>query len=182
MSFALSNYQIQPNNVNIMLPSPFFCFYQVFLPINIHLFIYYYIFSTVYVDTIDIASQFAVSCGIIWQFWHPFLPLLSSSVYNSSLFVKRGTRETSRLHGVINIRRKRPHWIPLRNRVNKLQYRLASNKYTQENTEPKNRNKIFPKIKLRGLGPIFYIHVSVSDLYIPTIYPPILLYCCCKGS
>ncbi len=33
-------------------------------------------------------------------------------------------------HGVKNIRRKRPHWIPLRNRVNRLQYRLASNNYT----------------------------------------------------
>jgi hypothetical protein len=30
-------------------------------------------------------------------------------------------------------------------------------------------NKIFPEIKLLGLFPNFYIHVSVSDLYIPTI-------------
>jgi hypothetical protein len=34
-------------------------------------------------------------------------------------------------------------------------------------------------MKLRGLVPNFYIHVSVSDLYIPTIGPPILLYCVC---
>jgi hypothetical protein len=32
-------------------------------------------------------------------------------------------------------------------------------------------------MKLLGLVPNFYIHVSVSDLYIPTISPPILLYC-----
>ncbi len=29
--------------------------------------------------------------------------------------------------------------------------------------------------KLRGLSPNFHIHVSVSDLYIPTIDPPISL-------
>jgi hypothetical protein len=42
-----------------------------------------------------------------------------------------------------------------------------------------NANKIpiyvFPELKLRGLVPSFYIHVSVSDLYFPTIGPPILL-------
>jgi hypothetical protein len=32
-----------------------------------------------------------------------------------------------------------------------------------------------PEMKLRGLVPNFHIHVSVSDLYIPTIGPPILL-------
>jgi hypothetical protein len=32
----------------------------------------------------------------------------------------------------------------------------------------------FPKMKLRGLVPIIYINVAVSDLYIPTIDPPIL--------
>jgi hypothetical protein len=30
---------------------------------------------------------------------------------------------------------------------------------------------VFPEMKLRGLVPNFYIHVSVSDLYIPTIGP-----------
>jgi hypothetical protein len=30
----------------------------------------------------------------------------------------------------------------------------------------------FPEIKLRGLGPSFHIHVSVSDLHIPTTYFP----------
>ncbi len=34
---------------------------------------------------------------------------------------------------------------------------------------------VFPEKKLRGLSPNFYIHVYVSDLYIPTIGPPIFL-------
>jgi hypothetical protein len=36
-------------------------------------------------------------------------------------------------------------------------------------------NFVFLEIKLRGLVPNFYIHTSVSDLYIPRISPPILL-------
>jgi hypothetical protein len=32
-----------------------------------------------------------------------------------------------------------------------------------------NTKQIFPEMKLRGLVPNFCIHVSVSDLYIPTI-------------
>ncbi len=31
---------------------------------------------------------------------------------------------------------------------------------------------VFPEIILRGLGLNFYIHISVSDLYIPTIGLP----------
>ncbi len=31
---------------------------------------------------------------------------------------------------------------------------------------------VFPEMNLRGLAPSFHIHVSVSDLYIPTIGPP----------
>ncbi len=37
-----------------------------------------------------------------------------------------------------------------------------------------NSKQIFPEKELRGLNPNFYIHVSVSDLYIPTIGLPIL--------
>jgi hypothetical protein len=33
-------------------------------------------------------------------------------------------------------------------------------------------NYVFPEMKLRGLLPNFHIHVSVSDVYIPTIGPP----------
>jgi hypothetical protein len=34
---------------------------------------------------------------------------------------------------------------------------------------------VFPDMKLSGLVPYFHIHVSVSDLYIAKIGPPILL-------
>jgi hypothetical protein len=43
----------------------------------------------------------------------------------------------------------------------------------RHNTE--NWKQIFPEKELRGLSPNFHIHVSVSDLYIPTIVMPILL-------
>ena len=39
----------------------------------------------------------------------------------------------------------------------------------------KNPIYVFPEMKLRGLAPSSYIHVSVSDLYIPRIGLPILL-------
>jgi hypothetical protein len=35
---------------------------------------------------------------------------------------------------------------------------------------------VFPEIKLRGLSPSFYIHISVSDLHIPRIVLPIFLH------
>jgi hypothetical protein len=35
---------------------------------------------------------------------------------------------------------------------------------------------VFPEMELRGLSPNFHIHVSVSDLYIPTMSLPILLH------
>ncbi len=34
---------------------------------------------------------------------------------------------------------------------------------------------VFPEKELRGLSPNFHIHVSVNDLYIITIGPPIFL-------
>ncbi len=43
----------------------------------------------------------------------------------------------------------------------------------RQNTEISK--KIFPEKEYRGLRPNFHIHASVSDLYIPTIGPPILL-------
>ena len=36
-------------------------------------------------------------------------------------------------------------------------------------------DNVFPEMKMRGLVPNSYIHVSVSTLYIPTISPPIFL-------
>jgi hypothetical protein len=38
-----------------------------------------------------------------------------------------------------------------------------------------NLKQIFPEKEYRGLGPNFHIHVSVSELYIPTMGLPILL-------
>jgi hypothetical protein len=38
-----------------------------------------------------------------------------------------------------------------------------------------NWEKIFPERKLRGLRPNIFIHISVSDLYIPTVGLPIWL-------
>ncbi len=43
----------------------------------------------------------------------------------------------------------------------------------------KKFKQIFSERKLRGLVPNFCMHVSVSDLYIPPIGPPILLHCVC---
>jgi hypothetical protein len=43
----------------------------------------------------------------------------------------------------------------------------------RRNTE--NSKQMFPEKELSGLSPNFHIHVSVSDLYIPTIDLPILL-------
>ncbi len=43
----------------------------------------------------------------------------------------------------------------------------------RHNTE--HSKQIFPENELRGHSPNSYIHVSVSDLYIPTIGVPILL-------
>jgi hypothetical protein len=39
----------------------------------------------------------------------------------------------------------------------------------------KNPIYVFPEKELRGLSPNFHSHVSVSDLYIPTVGVPILL-------
>jgi hypothetical protein len=44
-----------------------------------------------------------------------------------------------------------------------------------KDTIPKIRNKIFPEKEMHGYSPNFYIHVSVSELYIPLIGLPILL-------
>ncbi len=46
---------------------------------------------------------------------------------------------------------------------------------TLQRTNTGNLKQIFKKKELRGHSPNFYIHVSVSHLYIPTIDLPILL-------
>jgi hypothetical protein len=42
-------------------------------------------------------------------------------------------------------------------------------------TDMENSKQIFPEKELRSHSPNFHTHVSVSDLYIPTIDLPILL-------
>jgi hypothetical protein len=51
---------------------------------------------------------------------------------------------------------------------------FVSNMHCKESI-PKIRNKYFPEKELRGHNPHFHFHVSVSNLYIPTIDLPILL-------
>ncbi len=46
--------------------------------------------------------------------------------------------------------------------------------YTANTLYRKFEKQIFPEMELRGLFASFYSHVSESDLYIPTIGPPIL--------
>ncbi len=47
--------------------------------------------------------------------------------------------------------------------------------HTLQRHNTKISKQIFPEKELLGLSPYFYIHVSVSDLYIPKIGLPILL-------
>jgi hypothetical protein len=42
-----------------------------------------------------------------------------------------------------------------------------------QRTNADNSKQLFPEKELRGHSPNFHIHVSVSDLYIPTIDLPI---------
>ncbi len=44
-----------------------------------------------------------------------------------------------------------------------------------ERHSTENSKQIFPEMKLRGLVSNSYIHVSVNDLYFPTIGSPTLL-------
>jgi hypothetical protein len=46
---------------------------------------------------------------------------------------------------------------------------------TLQRTNTENSKQISPEMELLGHSPNFHIHVSVSDLYIPTIDLPILL-------
>jgi hypothetical protein len=52
------------------------------------------------------------------------------------------------------------------------------NALQRQNTE--NLKQIFPEKEYRGLSPNFHIHVSVSELYIPTLGLPFLLEEICR--
>ncbi len=49
-------------------------------------------------------------------------------------------------------------------------------RYYTDTKDTENSKHIFQEKELRGLSPDFHIHVSVCDLYIPTIGLPILLH------
>ncbi len=57
---------------------------------------------------------------------------------------------------------------------------LLSTLYTLQRTNTENSKQIFTEKELRGHSPNFHIHVSMSDLYIPTIGQPILLKEICR--
>ncbi len=60
-------------------------------------------------------------------------------------------------------------WKPL------YQYAVCAVHCTLQRKNAKNSKQIFPKKEYRGLSPNFHIHVSVSELYIPTMELPFLL-------
>ncbi len=47
--------------------------------------------------------------------------------------------------------------------------------YTLQRIHTENWKQIFPEKEFRGHSPNFHIHVSVNDLYIPTIGLPVLM-------
>jgi hypothetical protein len=47
-------------------------------------------------------------------------------------------------------------------------------------TKCRKLKQIFPEKEYRGLSPNFHIHVSVSELYIPTMDLPVLLEEICR--
>ncbi len=52
--------------------------------------------------------------------------------------------------------------------------------YALQRQNAENLKQIFPEKEYRGLSPNFHIHVSVSELYIPTIGLPVLLEEICR--
>jgi hypothetical protein len=48
-------------------------------------------------------------------------------------------------------------------------------RYKLQRKNAENLKQIFPEEEYRGLSPNFHIHVSVSELYIPTMGLPFLL-------
>jgi hypothetical protein len=51
--------------------------------------------------------------------------------------------------------------------------RFCKNLHALKRHSTENSKQIFLEMNLRGLAPDFHIHVSVWNLYIPTIGPPI---------
>jgi hypothetical protein len=75
--------------------------------------------------------------------------------------------DCERVHGIRQTRRIRQSWHPLQKEL--------IHSYPLERHKTENSKQIFPEKELRGLSPNFHIHVSVSDIYIPTVSLPLLL-------
>jgi hypothetical protein len=71
--------------------------------------------------------------------------------------------------------RSAPFWapMPIFSQKNALAFLMPCTLLQRTNTE--NLKQILPEKELGGHSPTFHIHMSVSDLYIPTIDLPILL-------
>ncbi len=65
-------------------------------------------------------------------------------------------------------------WVPFRNQAQRENVNLRKIPCTAK-TKFQNLKQIFPEKEYRGLSPNFHIHVSVSELYIPTMGLPFLL-------
>jgi hypothetical protein len=65
------------------------------------------------------------------------------------------------------------HFLLIRIRVTRRESSFRAHN-TLQRTNTENLKQIFPEKEFGGHSPDFHIHVSVSDLYIPTIDLPIL--------
>jgi hypothetical protein len=64
-----------------------------------------------------------------------------------------------------------PHYLKVRKMLVSTNLRMS----TLQRQYTENSKQLFPEMKLRGSSPNSCIHISVRDLYIPTIGLPILL-------
>jgi hypothetical protein len=92
-----------------------------------------------------------------------------------STFVISISRETDHLNDYILSLQMQEADIDGDQHVSFEEFRCDFTKPTLQRQYTENLKQIFPEMKLRGLSPSSYIHVSVSNLYIPMIGLPILL-------
>ena len=65
-------------------------------------------------------------------------------------------------------------------RLRRMGVNQTTREYTLQRQNAENLKQIFPEKEYRGLSPNFHIHVSVSELYIPTMGLPVLLEEICR--
>ncbi len=113
--------------------------------------------------------MFSIIFKLLKIYWGSFFPFSSYSLDVPSRYTVLSLLSPSKenLHLLFH----RSWFPPL------LLYSLFTNSFLMSSLQRhsnKNSKQIFPE-KLRSLRPNSYIHVSVSDYYIPTIGMPILL-------